>query len=117
MADIIELRDISAGYNGDMVLSGVDLTISELDFIGVIGPNGGGKTTLVKLILGLIKPMQGQVIFHMPGERNLIGYLPQVNQTDKNFPITVLEVVLSGLMSVKQGFKAYSKSEDRKSVV
>ncbi|PKO97671.1 MAG: zinc ABC transporter ATP-binding protein [Bacteroidetes bacterium HGW-Bacteroidetes-9] len=116
MADIIELRDISAGYSGDLVLSGVDLIISDFDFIGVIGPNGGGKTTLVKLILGLIKPMQGQVIFHMPGERNLIGYLPQVNQTDKNFPITVLEVVLSGLMSVKQGFKAYSGADRNKAM-
>ncbi len=111
MADILELRDVSAGYEGDIVLNGINLIISDLDFIGVIGPNGGGKTTLVKLILGLIKPMQGSIVFHDPSERNLIGYLPQVNQTDKKFPITVLEVVLSGLMSVKQGFRAYGRSD------
>jgi len=111
MAEILELRDVSAGYEGDMVLKDINLTIGDLDFIGVIGPNGGGKTTLVKLILGLIKPMQGSIVFFDPGERNLIGYLPQVSQTDKKFPITVLEVVLSGLMSVKQGFRAYSQSD------
>lgn len=111
MAEILELRDVSAGYEGDMVLKDINFSISNLDFIGVIGPNGGGKTTLVKLILGLIKPMQGNIVFFDPGERNLIGYLPQVSQTDKKFPITVLEVVLSGLMSVKQGFRAYSRSD------
>jgi len=111
MAEILELRDISAGYDGDMVLKGINLTIADLDFIGVIGPNGGGKTTLVKLILGLIRPMHGSIVFHDPGERNLIGYLPQVSQTDKKFPITVLEVVLSGLMSVKQGFRAYASAD------
>jgi zinc transport system ATP-binding protein len=111
MAEILELRDVSAGYEGDMVLKDINFTIGDLDFIGVIGPNGGGKTTLVKLILGLIKPMQGSIEFFDPAERNLIGYLPQVSQTDKKFPITVLEVVLSGLMSVKQGFRAYSRSD------
>jgi zinc transport system ATP-binding protein len=116
MADILELHDISAGYEGDMVLSGINLIIADLDFIGVIGPNGGGKTTLVKLILGLIKPMQGSIVFHNPGERNLIGYLPQVSQTDKKFPITVLEVVLSGLMSMKQGFRAYTRADRDKAM-
>ncbi len=111
MADILELSGVSAGYNSEMVLKGIDLTISDLDFIGVIGPNGGGKTTLVKLILGLIKPMEGSIIFHENGERNLIGYLPQVSQNDKKFPITVLEVVLSGLMSVKQGFMTYTRKD------
>lgn len=111
MAEILELRDVSAGYEGDMVLKDINFAIGDLDFIGVIGPNGGGKTTLVKLILGLIKPMQGNIVFFDPGERNLIGYLPQVSQTDKKFPITVLEVVLSGLMSIKQGFRAYSRSD------
>lgn len=116
MADILELHDVSAGYEGDIVLSGINLTIADLDFIGVIGPNGGGKTTLVKLILGLIKPMQGSIVFHNPGEHNLIGYLPQVSQTDKKFPITVLEVVLSGLMAMKQGFRAYTRADRDKAM-
>jgi zinc transport system ATP-binding protein len=111
MAEILELKDVCAGYDGEMVLKDVCFNIGDLDFIGVIGPNGGGKTTLVRLILGLIRPMQGSIVFHNPAERNLIGYLPQVSQTDKKFPITVLEVVLSGLMSVKHGFRAYRRSD------
>jgi len=111
MAEILEIRDASAGYDDDLVLRNVDLTIYDLDYIGVIGPNGGGKTTLVKLILGLIKPMQGSVVFHSQDNRNLIGYLPQVSQIDKRFPITVLDVVLSGLMSVKGRFGSYSHSD------
>lgn len=116
MAEIVEIHDASAGYNGDMVLRNVDLTISDLDYIGVIGPNGGGKTTLVKLILGLIKPMQGSVIFHSQDDPNFVGYLPQVSQIDKQFPITVLDVVLSGLMSVKGRFGSYSSSDKSKAM-
>ena len=56
MDDIIELRGISAGYEGRVVLQGVNLAVRKNDFIGIIGPNGGGKTTLLKIILGLIKP-------------------------------------------------------------
>ena len=111
MAGILELRDISAGYEGDLVLKGINFAIDDEDFIGVIGPNGGGKTTLVKLILGLITPMQGSIVFHNPDERNLIGYLPQVSQTDKKFPITVPEVVMSGLMSARHGFRAYTRTD------
>lgn len=114
MAGILEMHDVSAGYGSEMVLSNIRFAVDELDFIGVIGPNGGGKTTLVKLILGLIRPMQGNIVFQNPGERNLIGYLPQVSQTDKSFPITVLEVVLSGLMSLKRGFGAYGRNDFHK---
>ena len=113
MAEILEMQDVSAGYGSEMVLHNVNFTISEKDFIGVIGPNGGGKTTLVRLILGLLKPVQGSIVFRNHEELNLIGYLPQVNQIDKNFPITVLEVVLSGLMSLKKGFGLYNRN-DRK---
>lgn len=117
MAEILEIRDASAGYSGDLVLRNVNLTINDLDYIGVIGPNGGGKTTLVKLILGLIKPMQGNVIFHNLDNPNLIGYLPQVSQIDKRFPITVLDVVLSGLMSVKGRFGSYRQSDKELAMV
>ncbi len=116
MAGILELRDISAGYDGDLVLKGINFSIDDLDFIGVIGPNGGGKTTLVKLILGLIRPMQGSLVFNNPGGQNLIGYLPQVSQTDKKFPITVPEVVMSGLMSARQGIRSYTRADREKAL-
>ena len=96
---IIEIRGLSAGYDGRTVLHDVDLTVYERDFLGIIGPNGGGKTTLIKCILGLLKPLSGTITYH-PGQLSL-GYLPQYSRIDRKFPITVEEVVLSGLNGQK----------------
>ena len=97
---IIQLNDISAAYDGKTVLSRVNLNVYEHDFLGVIGPNGGGKTTLIKLILGLLKPVSGTIRFYKNGKEVpeiTMGYLPQYNSIDKKFPISIYEVVLSGL--------------------
>ena len=77
---LIQITNLSAGYDGKTVLSQVNLTVYERDFLGVIGPNGGGKTTLVKNILGLQKPQQGQIRFYKNGKEVpeiTMGYLPQ----------------------------------------
>lgn len=97
---LIELIEVSAAYNGDPVLTNASIAVHERDFIGVIGPNGGGKTTLVKVMLGLLKPVRGKVINHMRNGSNSppIGYLPQITNIDKKFPISVKQVVYSGLM-------------------
>ncbi|MFP4065270.1 MAG: metal ABC transporter ATP-binding protein [Bacteroidales bacterium] len=92
---LIILDNIRTGYNSDPVLRDVSLEIYPLDFIGIIGPNGGGKTTLIKAILGLLPLFSGHI--HFPYGRPKTGYLPQASQIDKNFPITVREVVRSGL--------------------
>lgn len=113
MNKLIELKNINAGYDDKLVLENINLTINDGDYIGVIGPNGGGKTTLIKLILGLIKPFSGEIISHKNGSETFCGYLPQYNNFDKQFPISILEVVLSGLMSKKNFYKKYS-SEDKK---
>jgi len=113
MDKLIELKDISAAYDDNIVLKDVNLCIKENDFIGVIGPNGGGKTTLIKVILGLLKPQNGEIISHRNGSDTFCGYLPQHSNFDKQFPISVLEVVLSGLMSKKNFYKQYN-SEDKK---
>lgn len=94
MKKLLEIKDLSAGYENQVVLENVSLDIFSNDFIGVIGPNGGGKTTLIKTILGLIKPISGEV--NLLINKKNIGYLPQVNQIDKRFPITVFDVVRSG---------------------
>lgn len=98
---IIELQDVSTNYNKEkMVLRNINLTIKKDDFLGIIGPNGGGKTTLVKTILGLKKPSSGKVIYYRDGQiaPNIkMGYLPQYNKIDKQFPISVHETILSGL--------------------
>ncbi|MFP4471708.1 MAG: metal ABC transporter ATP-binding protein [Bacteroidota bacterium] len=111
---ILELKSVTAGYGDEVILKDINLAIYDRDFIGVIGPNGGGKTTLVKLIIGLIKPMSGQVIYTHPANNSkLIGYLPQVHGTDRKFPITVLDVVLSGLADGNRIFRRFSKTEIR----
>lgn len=114
MNSIIQINGLSAGYDGKTVLNQVDLAVYENDFLGVIGPNGGGKTTLIKCILGLHQPTQGNIRFYKEGkevpEINM-GYLPQYNSIDKKFPISVYEVVLSGLSKQKSIFRRYSKEQ------
>ena len=116
MSKLIELANLHVGYeNKPDVLKDVSLTIYSDDFLGVIGPNGGGKTTLLRSILGLIKPESGVITFYekeQPVSSINIGYLPQINQIDKKFPISVSEVILSGLTLQRQLFRRYS-AEDK----
>ncbi|MGB4292797.1 MAG: ATP-binding cassette domain-containing protein [Bacteroidales bacterium] len=114
MKKLVELIDVTAGYNSKVVLEDVNLTVYEEDFIGIIGPNGGGKTTLLKVILGMVKPMKGTVIYnHEMLKRTDIGYLPQLSSVDISFPLTVTDVILSGLMMHKGVYVKMSR-EDRK---
>jgi len=95
----VTLEDVWVHYNGTPVLEGVSLSVEANDFLGVIGPNGGGKTTLLKVVLGLVAPSHGRVlVLGKPPERsrNRIGYVPQYNLFDREFPISVWEVVLMG---------------------
>jgi zinc transport system ATP-binding protein len=94
MKKLLEIKNLSAGYDSNIVLENVNLDVFSGDFIGVIGPNGGGKTTLIKSILGLIKPVSGEI--NLLINKNNVGYLPQVNQIDRRFPISVIDVVRSG---------------------
>jgi zinc transport system ATP-binding protein len=117
MQKIIELNDVTAGYDQEVALKDANLVVNEIDFVGVIGPNGGGKTTLVKLMVGLLKPMKGRVILHQQrnnGFQGVIGYLPQVNRFDTRFPISVLDVVLSGLLSEKSALSRFSRKDKEK---
>jgi zinc transport system ATP-binding protein len=105
MSPLIKIENLTVGYDKIPVLHNVDLEIYDNDFLGVIGPNGGGKTTLLKAILGLLKPMQGKIIFRSDIKRSNVpfGYLPQVKHIDRYFPITVFEVVRSGYLMKKNG--------------
>lgn len=106
---LVKLKDVSSGYFSDTVLKNIDLEIFPGDFIGVIGPNGGGKTTLMKVILGLLPLFKGQLIF--PDGEPEMGYLPQISQVDKSFPITVKELVASGLKAKTRLFPHLSKQQ------
>jgi zinc transport system ATP-binding protein len=97
--EIVSLKDVWVYYNDTPVLEGINFSVKDNTFLAIIGPNGGGKSTLLKVILGLIKPARGMVsVFGKPADvgRTYIGYLPQAKPTDLAFPISVYEVVLSG---------------------
>ncbi len=109
---IAKLNGIYAGYNNEPVIRSIYLDVHANDFIGVIGPNGGGKTTLIKVLLGILKPYKGSVEF--PSGKIKIGYLPQASQIDKSFPISVKEVVQSGLKPAKSWNPVLSPNQKQK---
>lgn len=106
---LIDIKNIDLGYTNKIALHEVNLQVNSDDFIGVIGPNGGGKTTLIKAILGLMPVWNGTIKRHIDASK--IGYLPQFNPFDKEFPITVNEVVLSGLAGKKGLLSKYTKTD------
>lgn len=118
---LVKIRDLSVGYeNKPSVLKKVNLDVFQNDFLGIIGPNGGGKTTLLKTLLGLIKPTGGTISFFPEGKKNSelnIGYLPQINQIDKKFPISVNDVILSGLTMPTRFFSTYTKQQKERVTV
>lgn len=96
---LISLGHVCMGWEGRTVLSDVSLDVSRGDFIAITGPNGGGKTTLLKIILGLLRPTHGRVERYTADMK--IGYLPQKNMIDSTFPISVREVIMSGLLATR----------------
>ena len=114
--EAVRFRDVYFSYNGVPVLEDVNFTINDKTFISIVGPNAGGKTTILKLMLGLIKPPRGTIeIFELPPYKAspLIGYMPQHIQFDPHFPVTVIDVVLMGRLGNGSRFGPYKKM-DRK---
>lgn len=113
---IIELTDVGIRYDSEWILRNVDLSVCYGDFMAISGPNGGGKTTLLKLMLKLLKPREGKVSYFTPDGKPAkglaIGYLPQKSAIDLRFPITVRQMVLSGLIT-GWGLKMPSDSAEK----
>lgn len=111
---VVRIRDLSFAYNGQAVIDHVNLDIFEKDFIAMIGPNGGGKSTLLKLMLGLLKPDTGEVrIMGQPPEKasSSIGYVPQDVNINRNFPITALDIVLMGKLKPEKRWQRESEAD------
>jgi zinc transport system ATP-binding protein len=114
-ATVINIEDIWVYYDGVPILEGVSLSVAPGDFLGIIGPNGGGKTTLLKVILGLVSPSRGRItVLGQPPERShrYVGYIPQYNLFDRDFPINVRDTVLMGCNGKRGLLRRYSR-EDR----
>jgi zinc transport system ATP-binding protein len=113
---IVEIKNLGVRYDDVVALEHVNLSIYDNDFIGVIGPNGGGKSTLVKAIMGIV-PYSGAIEYNttlLRHKKPHIGYLPQISSFDKAFPISVSEVVMSGLQAERGLFKGFGLSERKR---
>jgi len=112
--NVIEIRDLSFAYEKEPVLEHINLTVSEKDFLAIIGPNGGGKSTLLKLMLGINKAKEGsiKILGKAPVDSlRQIGYVPQNTNVNTDFPIKVIEVVLMGHVDGKRPLFGYGKDE------
>jgi len=113
---VIHLEDVWAGYDDQPVLEGINLSVKEQDFVGIIGPNGGGKTTLLKVMLGLMQPTRGRV--RVLGQsatqgRRFIGYVPQQVNLDRDFPVNVWDVALMGRLGRRGLLRRYTPKDRR----
>jgi len=110
--DVVRLENVWVSYGDMPVLEDINLQVAEHDFLGIIGPNGGGKSTLLKVILGLIKPERGMVtVLGNPPDksRSRIGYVPQYSNYDHNFPVSVMDVVTMGRYGKAGLLKPYGR--------
>lgn len=113
---LFEVKNLSLGYEKEKIINNISFCVNEKDFIIVVGKNGAGKSTLIKGILGLIKPMEGEIIFDSSLNRKLIGYMPQETKVESSFPASVMEIVLSGRIN-KMGFRPFYNKEDKEKAI
>jgi zinc transport system ATP-binding protein len=118
MNTLIKIENLTVKYGNVVALENATMDIKETDFIGIIGPNGGGKTTLLRAILGLAEHTKGTIWFSddMKKKGSEIGYLPQINKFDQNFPINVSEVVLSGIAGQGNWLRHFSTAGKKKTI-
>ena len=109
---LLECRNLSLGYNKNVLVRNLSFKVNAGDYLCIVGENGSGKTTLMRIVLGLQRAMDGQIIFGDGLEKNQIGYLPQQTQVQRDFPASVLEIVLSGCQGVA-GFRPFYNRKEK----
>lgn len=114
---ILECRNASFGYDGKAVLENVDFSVEAGDYLCVVGENGSGKSTLIKGLLGLRAPLSGDIVFGDGLKRTEVGYLPQQNEMQKDFPASVYEVVISGCLNGLGKRLMYSKADRERAML
>lgn len=110
---LISCKNLCLGYEGQKIINNINFDISDRDYLCIVGENGAGKSTLVKALLGLLKPMSGALTIDDTVKKNEIGYLPQQSGIQKDFPASVMEVVLSGRLN-RISFRPFYSREDKK---
>jgi len=111
---MINIEDVSFDYQQIKIINNLSMTINKGDFLCIIGENGTGKTTLIKGLVGLKHPTSGTICFNHGLKQNEIGYLPQQNAIQKEFPASVFEIVLSGCLNQKKSSFFYNKEVKQK---
>jgi zinc transport system ATP-binding protein len=104
---VVSIKNLSFSYDKDLVLDNINLEVKQKDFLAIIGPNGGGKSTLIKLILNLLKPFKNSII----NINGIVGYVPQNTNVNINFPIKVIEVVMMGKSNKNSKIFGYTADE------
>ncbi len=104
--ELIVCRDVSLGYEGQTIVHHLNLTVRKGDYLCVVGDNGSGKSTLMRGLLGLLPPQSGEILRAPELRQGAVGYLPQQTRAQKDFPATVMEVVLSGCLN-RAGFRFF----------
>lgn len=108
---LVEARGVGFRYGGDIVLDGVDLAIRSGERLALLGPNGGGKTTLVRLLLGLLRPEGGEIVWHGDRHCRRLAYVPQFPAFERGFPLRVDEMVLQGRLRDRPPFSGYRRAD------
>ena len=108
----LTVKNLSVGYDGEAVTSDINFTVNKGDYLCIVGDNGSGKTTLMKTLLGLNRPLEGEIITGDGLGKKEIGYLPQQTLVQKDFPASVKEIVLSGCQG-RMGFRPFYNNEEK----
>jgi zinc transport system ATP-binding protein len=108
---VVEARGLGYRYGADVALAGVDLAVARGERLVILGPNGGGKSTLVRLLLGLLRPDRGEVRWRLPRRSRRLGYVPQAPSFDRGFPLRVEEMVRLGRLGGRRPFDRWSRAD------